>query len=79
MLVVGGGATGVRVASIFNGLGASVHLFEAEVRMLITEDEAVSTIMAAALRANGITVSERFGKDREVRATAQRCAGDLFE
>ena len=40
VLVVGGGATGVQVASIFNAFGSQVQLFQAGPRILQTEDEA---------------------------------------
>ena len=61
MLVVGGGATGVQVASIFNAFGSQVQLFKAGPRILQTEDEDVSAAVAAAFRAAGVTVRENFG------------------
>jgi pyruvate/2-oxoglutarate dehydrogenase complex dihydrolipoamide dehydrogenase (E3) component len=61
MLVVGGGATGVQVASIFNAFGSRVQLFEAGPRILQTEDEDVSAAVAAAFRDSGIMVCESFG------------------
>ena len=61
MLVVGSGATGVQVASIFNGFGSRVQLFEAGPRILSTEDEDVSAAVAAAFRESGIVVHENFG------------------
>ena len=61
MLVVGGGATGVQVASIFNGFGSRVRLFQAGPRILPSEDDDVSTAVAVAFRASGIEVSESFG------------------
>ena len=42
MLVVGGGATGVQVASIFNAFGSRVRLFQARPRILANEDDDVS-------------------------------------
>jgi pyruvate/2-oxoglutarate dehydrogenase complex dihydrolipoamide dehydrogenase (E3) component len=42
MLVVGAGATGAQVASVFNAFGARIQLFEAGPRILPTEDEDVS-------------------------------------
>ena len=47
MLVVGGGATGVQVASIFNAFGSRVQLFQAGSRLLPSEDEDVSAASAA--------------------------------
>jgi dihydrolipoamide dehydrogenase len=61
MLVVGGGATGVQVASIFNAFGSQVQLFQAGPRILHTEDEEVSATVAAALREAGIVIRENFG------------------
>ena len=61
MLVIGGGATGVQVASIFNAFGSRVQLFQAGPRILPTEDEDVSAAVAAAFRESGIVVRENFG------------------
>ena len=61
MLVVGAGATGVQVASIFNAFGSRVQLFQAGPRILTTEDEDVSAAVAAAFRESGIVVRENFG------------------
>src|SRR5262249_17149694 len=61
MLVIGAGATGVQVASIFNAFGSRVQLFQAAPRILPTEDEDVSAAVAAAFRQAGIVVRENFG------------------
>jgi len=61
MVVVGGGATGVQVASVFNAFGSRVQLFEAGARLLSHEDEAVSHAVTEAFRASGIDVREGFG------------------
>ena len=61
MLVIGGGATGVQVASIFNAFGSRVQLFQAGPRILATEDEDVSAAVAAVLRESGMLVHESFG------------------
>jgi dihydrolipoamide dehydrogenase len=61
MLVIGGGATGVQVASIFSAFGSRVQLYQAGPRILPTEDEDVSAAVAAAFRASGIEVHEGFG------------------
>src|SRR5215475_11319741 len=71
MLVVGGGATGVQVASIFNAFGSRVELFEAGPRILATEDEEVSTVVADAFRASGMMVRENFGKIESFEKTAR--------
>src|SRR5947207_1219318 len=61
LLVIGGGATGAQVASIFNAFGSRVQLFQAGPRILPTEDEDVSAAVAAAFRESGIVVRENFG------------------
>jgi dihydrolipoamide dehydrogenase len=61
MLVIGAGATGAQVASIFNDFGTRVQLFQAGPRILPTEDEDVSAAVAAAFRESGIDVREAFG------------------
>jgi pyruvate/2-oxoglutarate dehydrogenase complex dihydrolipoamide dehydrogenase (E3) component len=61
MLVIGGGATGAQVASIFNAFGSRIQLLQSGPRILPTEDEEVSAAVAAAFRQSGIVVRERFG------------------
>jgi pyruvate/2-oxoglutarate dehydrogenase complex dihydrolipoamide dehydrogenase (E3) component len=61
MLVIGAGATGVQVASIFNAFGSRVQLFQTGPRILPSEDEDVSAAVAAAFRESGIVVHENFG------------------
>jgi pyruvate/2-oxoglutarate dehydrogenase complex dihydrolipoamide dehydrogenase (E3) component len=61
MIVVGSGATGAQVASIFNAFGTHVQLFEATGRILPTEEPEVSATVADAFRASGIAVHEGFG------------------
>jgi dihydrolipoamide dehydrogenase len=58
ILVVGAGATGVQVASIFNAFGSRIQLFQTGPRILPTEDEDVSAAVAAAFREAGIVVHE---------------------
>ena len=61
MIVVGAGATGVQVASIFQALGSRVQLFQAGPRILPTEDEDVSAVVTTAFRESGMVVRENFG------------------
>ena len=61
MLVIGGGATGMQVASIFNAFGCRVELFETGPRILAAEDEDVAAAVAAGCRKAGIVVHENFG------------------
>ena len=60
-IVIGGGATGAQVASVFNAFGAKIQLFQGGPRILPTEDEDVSAAVAAAFRESGIAVREDFG------------------
>ena len=61
MLVIGGGATGVQVASIFNAFGSRIELFETGPRILSAEDEDIAAAVATAFRGAGISVHEDFG------------------
>jgi dihydrolipoamide dehydrogenase len=61
MLVVGGGSSGVQVASIFHAFGTRVQLFEVGPRILPGEDEAVAAAVAGELRSMGLGIHERFG------------------
>jgi pyruvate/2-oxoglutarate dehydrogenase complex dihydrolipoamide dehydrogenase (E3) component len=61
MLVIGAGATGVQVASIFNAFGSRIQLFQTGPRILPSEDEDVSATVAAAFRESGIVVHENIG------------------
>ncbi len=61
MLVIGAGATGVQVASIFNAFGSRITLFEAGPRILLSEDEQVAAAMSTALQGSGVRILERAG------------------
>ena len=78
MLVLGGGATGVQVASIFNAFGTRVQLFQASSRILPAEDYDVSTAVTAAF-ARPASQCTRASARRVVRGDAGWCANDLLE
>lgn len=61
MLVLGGGATGLQLASIFAAFGTRVTLFEAGSRLLPGEDEDVGAAVAEGFRNRGIEIHEQFG------------------
>lgn len=61
MIVVGSGATGAQVASVFNAFGTRVQLFEAGNRILRSEDPDVSAEVARGFRDHGIVIHEDFG------------------
>ncbi len=56
MIVIGAGATGAQVASIFNALGSSVTLCQSGPRIVETEDAEVSEAVASAFREDGIAI-----------------------
>ncbi|HEY1426508.1 MAG TPA: FAD-dependent oxidoreductase, partial [Caulobacteraceae bacterium] len=61
MLVIGAGATGLQVASVFNAFGTKVRLFQSGPRIIPTEDDDVSAAVAEGLRQSGVEVREGFG------------------
>ena len=70
MLVIGGGATGVQVASIFNAFGARVQLFQAGQRILPTETQTCLLLSRPPSGKSGIAVREELRRDRVVREDA---------
>lgn len=70
MIVLGAGATGAQVASVFNAFGTRVQLFQAGERILPTEEPEVSVAVAAAFRQSGIAVRENFGRIEAFEKTA---------
>ncbi len=77
LLVVGAGATGAQVASIFNAFGTRVTLLQAGPRILPTEDALVSSAVAEAFREDGIVVHEDFGAIERFEAEPDGVAHDL--
>ncbi|MFO7678974.1 MAG: NAD(P)/FAD-dependent oxidoreductase [Chloroflexota bacterium] len=71
MAIVGGGATGAQVASIFDAFGVQVSLFEVAPRILITEDEDVSRAIKQAFAARGIEVIEGFAGIERIEKTGE--------
>ena len=69
MMVIGAGATGLQIASVFNALGSRVQLFHTGSRIIPTEDEDVSAAVATAISAAGIEVLEDFGTIERFEAT----------
>lgn len=70
MIVVGGGDTGLQVASIFNAFGTRVQLFQAGPRILPRADESVAVEIAGAFRKSGIEIRENFGAITSFEKTA---------
>lgn len=60
-IVVGAGATGLQVASVFNAFGTCIDLFESKDRILAAEDEDFSAAVADGFRARGINIHAGFG------------------
>ena len=61
LLVIGAGATGAQVASIFNAFGTNVQLFQSGPRIVPTEDEDVSAAVEQGFGQSGIQVTTEFG------------------
>jgi dihydrolipoamide dehydrogenase len=61
IIVVGGGATGIQVASIFNAFGSRIQLFEASPHILPSEDADIAAAVAEAFQQAGVLVRENFG------------------
>ncbi len=61
LIVIGAGATGAQVASIFNAFGTQITLCQTGSRIIPTEDADVSREVARAFRNDGIDVREHFG------------------
>ena len=61
MLVIGGGDTGLQVASIFNAFGSRVQLLQAGPRILPAVDEDIAAEVAGGFRESGIEIREDFG------------------
>lgn len=70
MLVIGGGATGLQVASVFAAFGTRVDLFEVSERILPAEEPEVSAQVAQGFRARGIGVHEALGTIESFEAVA---------
>jgi dihydrolipoamide dehydrogenase len=70
MLVLGTGATGVQVASIFNALGCRVTLVDVGSHILRAEDHAVSDAVRAGLEASGVRVEVGTGPVERFEAAA---------
>ena len=66
MIVIGAGATGAQVASIFNALGSSVTICQAGPRIIASEDSEVSDAVAAAFREDGIVIYQGFGAIEQI-------------
>jgi len=56
IIIVGAAATGCQLASIFAAFGAKVCLLEVAPRILTTEDELASRVMAESFRESGIEI-----------------------
>lgn len=69
MIVIGAGATGVQVASIFNALGSSVTICQSGPRIIASEDAEVSEAVAAAFREDGMVIHQGFGAIERIDAS----------
>ena len=79
LVVIGAGATGVQVASIFNAFGSRIYLVEVAPRILMSQDQEVSEAVTAAMAASGVQVIADARDDRPLRALCDRRAADSFD
>ncbi len=56
VVIVGGGATGCQLASIFNAFGSRVTLLDIAPQILISEDQLVAKSISTELEAHGINI-----------------------
>lgn len=77
MVVLGAGATGVQVASVFHAFGTKVHLLEVGPRLLPTADVDVSAAIADRFSAMGIDVRIGFGSVDSFEKTESGVAAHL--
>jgi dihydrolipoamide dehydrogenase len=56
LLIIGGGVIGVEFASLFNKLGSKVTVVEILPRILINEDEEISSVLTKILKRRGIEI-----------------------
>ncbi|MBN8620495.1 MAG: NAD(P)/FAD-dependent oxidoreductase [Anaerolineae bacterium] len=56
LAIVGGGATGVQLASVFNTFGSQTTLLHTGPRLLTVEDESISQAIAAEFKQQGMTI-----------------------
>lgn len=61
MSIVGGAATGVQLATIFDSFGTRVRLLELAPRLLPSEDELISATLATSLTERGVEVVTGIG------------------
>ena len=77
LLVIGAGATGVQVASIFNAFGSHVYLVEVAPRILMSEDEEVSAAVRAALAGSGVQIVEDAGTIDRFEPAGPACGSSI--
>jgi dihydrolipoamide dehydrogenase len=70
LLIVGGGAIAVEMATAFTDLGTAVHVVEREARLLPTDDPLISETIAGALARRGVEVHLGVTVERFEEATA---------
>lgn len=79
LVLVGGGAISLELATAFADVGSTVHIVELEDRLISTEDRLVSTTIETALRRRGIEVHTATTIERFVGSTAHLANGTAIE
>jgi len=73
--IIGGGATGCQLATVFDTFGAEVHLLDIAPRLLLSEDDLVAETIAAEFARQGIHVTTGITGVQAI----ERCADDLLD
>src|SRR5260221_606756 len=70
LVIIGGGATGCQLASIFSAFGTRVILMDLAPRILITEDDAVSEAMQSTFLKHSVEVITGIGGVQQIERSA---------
>ncbi len=78
LLIVGGGAVAIEMATAFNALGTTVHIVESADRLLASEDQLITEVIERSLEARGIQLHLSSSLDRFDGPTALLVDGSVI-
>jgi dihydrolipoamide dehydrogenase len=79
LLILGGGAVAIEMATAFTGLGTRVHIVEQQHRLLESEDPLITEIVERSMRSQGVELHLGTTVDRVDGATAHLADGSVVE
>ncbi len=79
LLIVGGGATAIEMATAFAAIGTQVDLVEVQDRLLSSEDPLITEIVERSLRSQGVRLHLGATVERFDGATAHLSSGSIVE